>query len=549
MKTTINKKTVTFEDGQLWSDIIDVPGALGVLVEGDSYALDDPAQENRNVTVLTYFDEEGRRIYERTLQFIFIAACNRVLPKKRVRIEHSFGNALYVNLPGTVVTWSLVNAIEKEMHNIVDADMPLGFTETTREEALKYYEQVGELDKLRLLKYRNYPTFHFNELDGMKEYFYGELCPSAGYIKVFKLHLYMPGILISLPSQKDPSQLAPRKDYPKMMKAYSETGRWNGILGCENAADINEMMENKTFREFIRVNEELHSRSISEIAMAFVNSGARLICIAGPSSSGKTTFANRMYIALRCLGLHPVTLSLDNYYRNRDEIEREPDGSIDLERMDTLDLPLLDEHLVKLIQGEEIDMPVFDFVTSRRMKETVRMKVDPGQPLIIEGIHGLNDALCPSVPRDMKFKIYTSALTMINLDDHNRIRTTDARLLRRIVRDYKFRGTSPEETIAMWSSVRAGEDRWIFPFQEEADVIFNSSLAYEIPVLKAYAYDLLDAIKPESPCYTIARRIVKFLNYFYVIDVEDEIPLNSVLREFTGGCCFYKEEPEYEIRL
>lgn len=549
MKTTINGKSVTFTEGQLWRDIIDEPKALGILVEGDTYALDDPVMPDKNVTVLTYFHEEGRRIYERTLMFVLIAACNKVMPRKRVRIEHSFGNAIYINMPGTTVTWSLVTAIENEMRRIVDEDTLITFVETTKKEAMKYYEEVGEMDKLRLLKYRNFPTFHFYELEGMKEYFYGELCPSAGYVSVFKLQLYVPGMLLHLPNPRDPEHLAEKSDYPKMMKSYGETGRWNSILGCENAADINEMMENKTFREFIRINEELHSKSITDIAMQFYNSGARLICIAGPSSSGKTTFANRLYIALRCLGLHPATLSLDNYYRNRADLPKESDGTIDLERLDTLDLPLLDEHLVKLIQGEPIDMPIFDFVSQARAPETIRLQVDTTQPIIIEGIHGLNDQLCPSVPRDMKFKIYTSALTMVNLDDHNRIRTTDARLLRRIVRDYQFRGTSPEETIAMWKSVRAGEDRWIFPFQEDADVIFNSILAYEIPVLKAYAYDLLDKITPDNPNYTIARRLVKFLNYFYVIDVNDEIPLNSVLREFVGGCCFYKEEPEYKVKL
>lgn len=549
MKATIDNKKITFEEGQIWSDIIDVDGALGVTVEGDTYALDDPAMESDNVRVLTLSDEEGRRIYERTLQFVLLAACNRVIPGKRVRIEHSFGKAIFVRLPKTNVRWDLVKKIEREMKNIVEADLPISFTETTKDQALQYYREVGEFDKLRLLKYRNYPSFQFYTLDGMKEYFYGELCPSAGYVRVFKLQLYLPGLLMYLPSHDDPSEVAPHKDYPKMMKAYGETGRWNGILGCENAADINEMMEHNKFREFIRVNEELHSRSITEIAHQFIDSGARLICIAGPSSSGKTTFANRLYIALRCFGLNPVTLSLDDYYRNREDLPLEEDGSVDLEKLDTLDLTLLDEHLVKLIQGDEVEIPTFDFITAKRSNTTHRMKVNSNQPIIIEGIHGLNDALCPSVPRDMKFKIYTSALTMVNLDDHNRIRTTDARLLRRIVRDHHFRGTTPEETISMWRSVRKGEDNYIFPFQEEADVIFNSSLAYEIPVLKRYAYKLLDEITTDSPNYTVARRIVKFLNYFYVIDVDDEIPLNSILREFVGGCCFYKKEPKYKIQL
>jgi len=265
------------------------------------------------------------------------------------------------------------------------------------------------------------------------------------------------------------------------------------------------------------------------------------ILIAGPSSSGKTTFSHRLSIALRVQGLRPVKLSLDDYYRNRDELPLEEDGSIDLERLDTLDVPLLCEHLPKLLAGEEVQIPEYDFVTGMRKEHTHSMRVEAGQPIIIEGIHGLNDALTESVPREMKFKIYISALTMLNLDDHNRIRTTDARLLRRIVRDNLFRGTLPEKTMAMWASVRKGEENYIFPFQEEADAMFNSSLAYELPIMKKYAYPLLCAVQPESPYYTLARRLVKFLNYIRIADVEDEIPVNSILREFIGGCCFYRE--------
>jgi uridine kinase len=301
------------------------------------------------------------------------------------------------------------------------------------------------------------------------------------------------------------------------------------------------MIERRALREFIRVSEALHERAVAGIAERIVQSGARVVLIAGPSSSGKTTFAHRLTIHLKALGLRPMKLSLDDYYRDRALLPLEADGRPDLERLDTLDVPLLDEHLVRLLQGEQVETPVFDFVRGVRAEKTNALRVAADQPIIIEGIHALNDELTESVPRELKFKVYVSALTMLNLDDHNRIRTTDARLLRRIVRDHLFRGTAPEDTMAMWPSVRRGEEKYIFPYQEEADAMFNSTLGYELPVLKRHAYPMLCGIEPEKPCYTIARRLVKFLNYIRPADVEDEIPVNSILREFIGGCCFYRE--------
>ena len=542
MRAYIDGKEREFAPGATWRELIEEPGALGVSVQGRTISLNAPAEDGAQAHVLTYLDEEGRRIYERTLQFVLLAAANRVIPGRRVRIEHSFGDALFVRLPKTTVTRELVRRIEGEMRKLVEADVPIPLTNCTKEEANAYFVKTGQKDKQRLFRYRNLETFRFYELDGLKEYFYGEMAPSTGYVRAFQVRMYLPGLLLRRPRvENPPTRVAPFRDMPKLMRVYGETGRWNGILGCENAADVNEMVEKRSFREFIRINEALHERSIERIADEFVRSGARVICIAGPSSSGKTTFAHRLTIALRVLGLRPMKLSLDDYYRDRADLPLEEDGRPDLERLDTLDVPLLDEHLVRLLQGEVIQAPVFDFCTGRRAEQTQAICVDADQPILIEGIHGLNDELTESVPRELKFKIYISALTMLNLDDHNRIRTTDARLLRRIVRDYQFRGTSPEDTIAMWASVRRGEENYIFPYQEEADAMFNSALAYELPILKKYAYPLLREIPPHSPYYTLARRLVKFLNYIRTSDVEDEIPINSILREFIGGCCFYRE--------
>ena len=529
-----------------WCDLLEkLPdggkGALGICVQGRTYSMAAQVEEYAYARVLTYADEEGRRIYERSLQLLFLAAVNRLYPDAHVRIQHSFGQGLYIDIENMTVTEEMLAAIEKEMRRITALDLPVGKLDMSTAGAAKYFAETGQNHRLHLLQYREFDHFTMYELDGYEDYFYGKMVPSAGYVSVFGLVKYAQGLVLMQPDAKNPEQVAPFKDLPKLMKTYAESAEWMAILGCENAADLNDMVVDRRLREFIRVNEALQEQKIGRIAEQFIESGARVMLIAGPSSSGKTTFAHRLSIALRVHGLKPVKLSLDDYYRNRNELPLEEDGSIDLERLDTLDVPLLCEHLPKLLAGEEVQIPEYDFKSGMRMDHTHPMRVEPGQPIIIEGIHGLNDELTRSVPRGMKFKIYISALTMLNLDDHNRIRTTDARLLRRIVRDNLFRGTLPEKTMAMWASVRRGEENYIFPFQEEADAMFNSSLAYELPIMKKYAYPLLCAVQPESPYYTLARRLVKFLNYIRIADVEDEIPVNSILREFIGGCCFYRE--------
>jgi len=530
-----------------WGDLLkELPdggaGALGVQVQGRTCSLMDRVEEYARARTLTFEDESGRRIYERSLQFMFLTAADELLPGQRVRIRHSFARGLLIDLPGMEITSELVAGLEKQMRTLAEANLPIERLTVSKEDAEEYFEGTGQRDRLRILKYRRFPHFTLYRIDKLEDYFYGEMVPSTGYIKVFSLHAYGPGIILQQPDAADPSRPAPLKDMPMLLNTYSETADWNAILNCENAADLNEMIDNRRLREFIRVNEALHEGKIQRIAEAFKQSGARLLLIAGPSSSGKTTFSHRMAIALRVLGMRPVKISLDDYYLDKDTLPREPDGSIDLERIDTLDIALLCEHLDRLLKGETVQAPEFDFKVGKRSAHTHSFSVEPGQPIIIEGIHGLNERLTATVPRELKFKVYISALTMLNLDDHNRIRTTDARLLRRIVRDYQFRGTDPEVTMEMWPSVRRGEEKYIFPFQEEADVMFNSSLAYELPIMKKYAYPALQAIKPDSPHYSLANRLVKFLNYIQTADVEDEIPVNSILREFIGGCCFYREK-------
>ena len=532
--------------GERWLDLTQklkqgVRGALGVTVGGETFSLAESVKEYARARLLTYADEEGRRIYERSLQLLFLAAVARVCPGARTRFEHSLGQGLFlwVDWPGDTPLWK---EVEARMRQLVDMNLPIDVRSLTTRDAARYFCDTRQYDRLRLLKHRRFDRFTLYRLDGCEDYFYGKMVPSTACLPAFALVPYAGGAVLMMPDPKDPTRPAAFVPQPKMMQVYSESARWSEILGCQNASDLIEMAESGGLREFIRVNEALQEHRIAEIAGQFAQSGARVVLIAGPSSSGKTTFAHRLAIALKVLGLKPQKLSLDDYYRNRATLPREADGSIDLERMDTLDIALLNEHLPRLLAGETVELPEYDFTTGNRTAHTHPMQLAEGQPLIIEGIHALNDALTVSVPRESKFKIYVSALTMLNLDDHNRIRTTDARLLRRIVRDNLFRGTPPEGTMAMWESVRHGEDHYIFPFQEEADALFNSALNYELPVLKRHAWAQLKAVQPDSPYFTLAGRLIKFLNYIPDVDVEDEVPLNSILREFIGGCCFYREK-------
>lgn len=549
MYLKINGYEVSCAEGLCWKEAYDLlpqekklRAPLGISVLGRTYSLNDPALEYTRAQVLTYANEEGRRIYERSLQLLFLTAVHRIDPEAHVRIEHSFGQGLYMRLNGEEMTEAFIADVEREMRALAARDLPLERKNVTTDHAAEYFARTGQEDRLRILNHRQYGHFTLYSIEGGPEdYFYGEMVPSTGYIDVFSLVPYAPGVVLMQPDVENPERPAPFRDLPKLWRIYQETAQWNRILYCENAADLNEMTAAHGLREFIRVNEALQEGKIQSIAKQYMESGARLILVAGPSSSGKTTFAHRLSIALRAQGLRPMKLSLDDYYRNRADLPVEADGSVDLERIETLDTALISEHLKRLMAGETVAVPTYDFKTGTRTEKTHSMWVEPGQPIIIEGIHGLNDKLTEGIERSAKFKIYISALTMLNLDDHNRIRTTDARLLRRIVRDMQFRGTTPEVTMSMWKSVRHGEESYIFPFQEQADAMFNSSLTYELAIMKKYAYAALREITPESPHYTLAQRLVKFLNYIRPADVEDEIPVNSLLREFIGGCCFYRE--------
>lgn len=518
--------------------------ALAVMRGGQALELTARLEGDCHLSLLTYEEEEGRRIYERSLRFVLLLAVDRLFPGQRVRIANSIGYGVLVKLPGLYVTRAQIARIQEEMHRIAEQDLPFEKKVWALEDAAAYFQRQGQEDKVRLLRYRPYAHFTMYRCGGMWEYFYGAMVPSTGYVKVFALRQQAPGLVLQMAAPERPEVPAPYIPRPKHLSVFDQSQKWCEILGAVNAADIGEMMDAGRMRQFIRVNEALHDKSIAAIADEIVGRRARAVMIAGPSSSGKTTFANRLAIHLRVLGQRPVLLSLDDFYRDRDEILPGPDGKKDLEGIDTLDLPLLNQCLEELLAGKEAGMPSFNFQTGRREEKRAPMRLTQDQPMLIEGIHGLNPAITGELPADAMYRIYVSALTCINLDDHNRIRTTDVRLLRRIVRDHQFRGTSPDATLEMWPSVRRGEDKWIFPYQEDADKMFNTALHYELPVLKYMAYDMLKAIPPEDPNYLTSRRLLKTLHYFPAMDPAalEEIPPLSILREFIGGCTFYTHE-------
>ena len=491
---------------------------------------------------ITFSHEEGRRIYERSLRFILLLAVYRCYPDVRVRIEHSIGFGLYLQLEGRRVVQGDAKLIEDTMREIVSADLPFVRSRWSSQEAIDYFNRLGWTDKAELLSYRQYDYFNIYECGGLAEYFYGAMLPSTGHVPVFGLRYHPPGLILQMPGPADPSVPAPYVSRPKHMATFFESNYWCQILGCRNVADLNRLIDQGELREFIRVNEALHDKSLADIAEDILRMDARAIFLAGPSSSGKTTTANRLKVHLRVLGLKPVLISMDNFYLNRPDVPRDADGALDLESLYALDVALFRRTIRDLLDGRETGMPTYDFATGMRQDNAYTLRMGHDEMLIVEGIHGLNPVLHEGFKPGEICKFYLSELTCLNLDDHNRIRTTDARLLRRIVRDFQFRGTTPEKTLGMWDSVRRGEEKWIFPYQEQADIVFNTALHYELPVLKKVAYPLLQGVAPEDPFYFLAIRLIKTLNYFRTApeDVLAEIPPLSILREFIGGNTFYE---------
>ena len=423
---------------------------------------------------------------------------------------------------------------------MVTENAPLVRKRVSKEDAIRTYLAKGSDDKARLLAWRKELYFDQYTYGDFSDYYYGELAPSIGYLNVWDILSADDGLLVVYPDEVDPDRTAVYTHMPNFTNVNKESKRWCELMECETVADLNDLVLNGKIRELIRVNEALHEKRYAQVADIICERGAKAVMLAGPSSSGKTTSANRLATQLRVHGKKPILMSLDDYYIDRDRIIPGPDGKLDLEHINTIDTALFRTHLKSLLSGEEVELPTFNFITGKRQWCGHKMQLQDGTVIIVEGLHALNPALLPDdLDETLVFKFYVSALLPLNLDDHNRIPSSLLRLMRRTVRDLKTRGSSVEQTMAMWDSVRRGEHRWIFPFQEKADVIFNTSTLYELAVLKRHIYPLLCEITPDKPCYEQARGIVKVLNYVLEADVEDEIPPTSLVREFIGGNSFY----------
>ncbi|MGL5313547.1 MAG: nucleoside kinase [Peptostreptococcaceae bacterium] len=493
-------------------------------------------KEDCEIKFLDTTNADGSRVYFRSVSLVFIMACNELFKDNRVTVEHSLSGGLYCEVhKDKQLDENDVMKIKDKMIEIINNDYKIEKISTNKEEAIYAFESYGMHEKAELLKYKEYSDVKIYKCNDYIDHFYGYMVPSTGYIKTFDLKLYENGVIILGPSESDKTKSTIFVPHPKLSNIYYEAERWSRLMGIDKVTTLNKVIENEDYGDIIRTVEALHEKKLSQIADIIKENQKRVILIAAPSSSGKTSFAHRLSIHLRVNNLNPVSISLDDYFVNRDDTPLDEFGKLDFESIYAIDLERFNSDLKKLLDGEEISLPKFNFKLGIREETGKKLKIKDNQPIILEGIHGLNPMLTSSIPDDDKFKIYISALTQLNLDDHNRIPTTDLRLIRRMVRDYNFRGYSAERTIMQWDSVRRGEKKNIFPYQEEADIIFNSACVYELAVLKTYAKPLLEEIDSSSEAYIEANRLLKFLQYFVELRDVSDIPSTSILREFIGG--------------
>ena len=492
------------------------------------------------VHLLKIGDPAGREVYTRTAQFVTFLALYQLWPHARASMDCTLGPALYIRIENEPDFSA--QRLKAQVQKLVAQDIPLIRKRISKEDAWKLFAAQGREDQTRLLQWRDAPHFDLYSYGDFAGYYYGELAPSTGYLQVWDIIPIDDGFLFIFPDELDADQVGQYESMPNFFSVYAEGERWGQLMQCRTVADLNEMTQSGKLRELIRVNEALHEKRYAQIADMICDRGCKAVMLAGPSSSGKTTSANRLATQLRVHGKKPVLMSLDDYYIDRDKCPVGPDGKVDLEHINTIDTDLFGAHLQKLLSGETVQIPCFNFKTGRREWPEHYLQLHADSVVIVEGLHALNPVLLPQMlPKELVFRMYVSPLLPLNLDNHNRIPTSYLRLLRRSVRDYETRGSSIQRTLSMWDSVRNGEKRWIFPYQENADVIFNSSTLYELAVLKKHIYPLLTAIGPEEACYEQVRGMVKVLNYVIEADVDDEIPPTSLVREFVGGNTFYRK--------
>lgn len=495
-----------------------------------------------SLSFLTIRDDIGHKTYVRTGLMILVKAINDVLGKEkvgRVKIEFAIGQGYYCKvIMEEKLTREHVSAIGKRMAELVEKDLPITKKSYPKDQAIELFRSHKLFNKEKLFRYRRSSSVNVYCLDGYYDYYYGYMLPSTGYLKYFDVLHYEDGIMLLLPGSEDPTKLNYFAPMEKLFHTLTTSSRWGEMMGIESVGDLNNSIRDGLLGDMILVQEALQERRIGEIAREIVDRGnVKFVLIAGPSSSGKTTFSHRLAIQLRTYGLIPHPIVLDDYFINRVDTPKDADGNYDFECLEAIDIKKFNEDMNLLLAGEAVELPQYNFKLGKREYHGNIKKLGSEDVLVIEGIHGLNPVTTASMPDESKFKIYISALTSLNVDDHNRIPTTDGRLLRRIVRDARTRGNSAKRTIAMWPSVRRGEEKYIFPFQESADEMFNSALIYELAVLKQYVEPLLFGIEEGEPEYYEAKRLLKFLEYFQGIDSQN-VPANSICREFIGGSCF-----------
>ena len=541
--------TKEFPEGSSLLDIyegfnLEMPyGPVSAKVNNKVESLDFRVYYNKDVEFLDITTTSGMRTYVRSLCFILVCAVEELYPDGTVSLEYPVSKGYFCNLHiGRPVELDDVQRIKQKMHEIIEANLPFLRTEAHTDDVINLFLQRGMMDKVKLLKTSGQLYTCYYRLGDTVDYYYGSLVPSTGYIHLFDIAKYYDGLLLRIPSRENPDKLEEVIKQEKMLEVFQEYHRWNRIMGISTVGDFNVACNEGHATDLINLSEALQEKKISRIADEITNRNqngerVKLVLISGPSSSGKTTFSKRLSIQLMANGLKPYPISLDDYFVDREKTPLDANGKYDFESLHALDLSFFESQLSDLLAGKEVELPRFNFTTGKREMTGNKLRIDDHMILILEGIHALNPALTPNIPAANKFKIYVSALTTIQLDYHNYIPTTDNRLLRRIIRDYKYRNYSAEETIARWGSVRAGEDKWIFPYQEYADAMFNSALLFELAVLKDYVEPILRKVPNNTPEYSEAHRLLRFLSYFVSVR-DNELPPTSLLREFLGGSSF-----------
>ena len=548
ISVTILGKTKEYPYGTSYGEIVEeykdstrYPIVL-VMKDGKLCELHKKLKKDGVLEFLTTGDEIGHQTYKRSASLLLLKAIYHVAGHKNIKkitLHYSVDAGYYYTIEGNVeITEAFLAQVKTYMLELAEKKIPIRKRSVGTNEAIEIFHEHGMYDKEKLFRFRRVSRVNIYSLDGFEDYFYGFMVNHTGYLKYFELYPYDNGLVLQLPTQANPSEVPPFCPRPKIFQIQKESERWGETMQADTVGALNEQIVQKGASQLLLIAEALQEAKISQIARTIAeNKDKKFVMIAGPSSSGKTTFSHRLSIQLSAHGLRPHPIAVDNYFVNRQDTPLDENGNYNFECLEAIDVKQFNEDMVRLLKGEEVELPYFNFKTGQREYRGDYLKLGKEDVLVIEGIHCLNDKLSSSLPTESKFKIYISALTQLNIDEHNRIPTTDGRLIRRIVRDARTRGASAKQTIAMWNSVRRGEEENIFPYQESADVMFNSALIYELAVLKLYAEPLLFSIEPGEPEYNEAKRLLKFLDYFLGIPGES-IPSNSILREFIGGGCF-----------